>query len=175
MRIFSAFSICVVCIFAMTFSGCNVIKPATPDLNKGFSCTADITYDGLNVTAQINRIDNGKWEIKLLSPTSLKDITLTYSAGDMTIGYKGLSFNLPENSLPVQAITNNIVNAFDNAAQGIGIEVERSDDNTKMTGKINDITYTILVAPDDTVIGLSIPDIKLEATFDGFSFADVLP
>ncbi|NMB30137.1 MAG: hypothetical protein GX988_01645 [Clostridiales bacterium] len=168
------FTLCIILIVLslLILTSCkNKDNPPPPDLNRGFTCNADITYGDLTATAEIARTGAGVWDLKFTSPTNLKDITLSYSEGDVKVGYKGFSFSMPESSLPVKAIASSIIGAIDNAATQSGIEVKSSGDDVIVNGKSDVGNYILTIDPkDDTVISVAIPDIDLSVKFDSFVF-----
>ncbi|NMA79468.1 MAG: hypothetical protein GX967_02335 [Clostridiales bacterium] len=146
-------------------------SPTPPDLNRGFTCNADINYGDLSATAEIKRTGAGVWDLKFTSPKNLKDISLSYSEGDVKVGYKGFSFSISESALPIKAIASSIIGAIDNAATQSGIDVKSSGDDFIINGKTDVGNYILTINPeDDTVISVSIPDIDLLVTFDSFTF-----
>lgn len=146
-------------------------SPPPPDLNRSFSCNADITYGNLSATAEITRTGAGVWDLKFTEPKNLKDISLSYNEGDVKVGYKGFSFSMPENSLPIKAVASSIIDAIDNAATQSGINVKNSGDNIVVNGKTDVGNYALTINPkDDTVISVSIPDIDLLVNFNSFTF-----
>lgn len=163
----------MVCISVAILTGCKGAANS-PDLNKSYSCTANIDYNNFACTAQLARLDSGAWEVLLLSPSSVKDIKLTYQSGDVTVSYKGLSFSLPDNSLPVQPVIDNIVGALDNAANGIGLEFDKDGKNVTVSGVNEEVNYAVTVNTEGAIVSLSMPDIGMEVTFEDFAFGDNL-
>ena len=84
-----------------------------PDI--AFTASADISYGGLDLAADITRNESGEWEFRITEPYALEGLTMTVSGGSTTAGMLGSTgaADLGENAV---SMAKAIAQAYDAAA-----------------------------------------------------------
>ena len=159
-------------IVIISFSACNGNnkKNATPDINKLFSCTADITYGDFKTTATINRLGNGMWDVEFITPNTLAGVKLSYNGVDITASYKGLSFSIPKDAAPIKGVLNYIFKAIDKSAEKVNMPYTEQDGMKIFKGESDDGDFTLSIDKSNgNLTSFDMPSRKLEVKFSNFS------
>jgi hypothetical protein len=149
---------------AGVLAGCSMTA-FTPDLNKGYRMTADITYGDISARANIARNYAGEWSATFTEPYSLNGVLWTYSGGVLTTGYDGVAA-----ANTADAVGTQMLSALENAVAG-------EDENRHVSSNGGDIAvtgdnYTLLVdRASGTPAALSMPGVMLEVTFSNVKTA----
>lgn len=164
MRKFLSLFFCALLFFTMT--ACNFGKPketAAPDLNRLFTCTAEIRYDDFEMSAELKRLGDGMWEVEFSAPKTLAGVKLSYSEEAISASYKGLSFSIPKDAAPVKAIFTMIFQTIDKSAAMPELPFSEEDGVLVFEGK-NDYGKFFISTDKETgdFIGFNMPDYELE-------------
>lgn len=161
-------------LIAAGFCACNgatVENP--PDLTRGFTCNADIKYGDVVLSAGINRVGSGAWDVEVMEPASLKGMKLTYQNGDVSVSYLGMTITLPEDSLPVKTAAGLLFDALDNAAEGTGTSFTQNGDTISVNGSTGDNKYALtLDKKSGALLSFSMPNFALDAAFKDFVYGE---
>ncbi len=158
----------VLCVSMLTGCGSEPANPsdAVAELQGGFSCVADIQYDGFAARATLGQKEPGVCEVTFSEPAALKGMTLSFDREQITVGYLGMQVSLDNESVLANSAVSAIVNAIDAASRQQGISVEKKGSSIVVTGQIEQGTYEIVLDAKTGAIGkLSVPGLNLEAKF----------
>jgi hypothetical protein len=149
---------------AGALAGCSMTA-FTPELNKGYRMTADITYGDISARANIARNYAGGWTATFTEPYSLAGVEWDFSGGTLTTAYDGVI-----TSNTAEAVGTQMLNALENAMAG-----DESSRNIASSGKDIAVTgenYTLVVdRASGTPAALSMPGILLEVKFSNVKTA----
>lgn len=97
-----------------------------------FSCDANIITPDIEATGTICRYDVGCWDIEFSEPSTLSGVTLSFDGVNSEASYKGLSFSMPKDAVPINSILLCLANAVD--------EISNSDEKSA-TSKDGILTF----------------------------------
>ena len=100
---------------------------------------------------------------------NLNGLSVSYENDKAKVSYKGLSFSLDKEDIPVKAIVSSLANVLDNAALGKNITYTKNKGKIILDGEIDSMDYKIIL--DDktgAILELELPKIKLKANFSGY-------
>lgn len=171
MKKFLALLLCGVIMFSLC--ACNIgksKKTATPDLNKLFSCSTDISYGDFKSTATIKRLGNGLWDVEFSSPSTLAGVKLSYNGEDIAASYKGLTFSVPKDAAPVKGVLSMIFNAIDKSADDVNMPFKEKEGMKLFSGESEQGDFTISVdKATGNLVAFEIPNQKLKVKFADYA------
>ena len=161
-----ALAICL--LLLLPFGGC--AKKSEPvNMNRLYSVDANVKVGNFTADIGLNRLGNGVWDINFTKPDNLNGLSISYENDKANITYKGLSFALAKEDIPVKAIMSNLTNVLDNAALGKDISFTKKDGKITAKGKVNGIDYSItLDEKTGTILQLALPKQDLEVSFKDY-------
>ncbi len=154
----------VMCLFSCSAPSA-VNRKAANELGCAFESKAMITLDKLNAEAVIKRFGDGEWAAEFTSPNTLSGIVMSFSEGNVTASYKGLSFSVPKSALPVKAMMLNLIEAVDTNARLEELSGEDSDGMLAVKGSLDGGEYTLTVDENGHVSAFEMPNNLLKMTF----------
>lgn len=156
----------LLCLCLLT--GCDrPFSPAAP-LTEGFTCSFSGSCGGLETAGTLTRPGPGMLTLTLTAPPELAGLTLTWDGEQVTAGLLGLSFSLPQESVPGTALGAELTAALDGARRGEGAPDGQGRFATAGGG--GDDAFTLYSHPDTgALLSLSMPGRELELTFSDFS------
>ncbi len=156
-------------ILIISFSACSK-KADAVDLNRLYSVTAEISYNGFNSTASLSRLGNGAWDINFTAPETISGMNITYVNETAEVTYKGLSFSIPKEEVPLSSIGEILTKVLDNAATASDTQYTEKNDKIKVKGETAGNKYELTVdKKSGAILNLEIEAIKLDASFTEFS------
>ncbi len=156
-------------IMVMVLTACAVPAKDTAErrngLNCAFSAEVSIELDKLNADGRVRRCGDGEWEIEFDTPNTLSGVMLTFSEGNVTASYKGLSFSVPRTALPVKAMMLNLIEAVDSSARLERLSGELKDGMMQVSGSLEGGDYILTVDSEGQLRGFEMPNNLLKMTF----------
>ena len=156
-------------IMLLSLSACNIgkeKKTAAPDLNKLFSCTADISYGDFKASATMKRLGNSMWDVEFVSPASLAGVKLSYNGEEIKASYKGLTFSIPKDAAPVKGVLSMIFKSIDKSAEKVDMPFKEKDGIKLFSGESDQGDFTISMDKSNgSLVAFEIPSKKLDVKF----------
>ena len=136
---------------------------------QSFSAIADITYNGLSLTAEIAKSAPNNITLKINSPEQLNGMQFSFDGKDTKVSYYGISFNIPKNTATAKALASAVFSVINNISEQSGADVSEEDGRIIINGKTDQGRYTFtLDKKTGTPVSLSMPDLNLECAFSDF-------
>ncbi len=133
-------------------------------LGSSFEAKMSISLDRLQAEGTLRRFGDGLWEAEFDTPNTLSGVKLSFSEGNVTASYKGLSFSVPQSALPVKAMMLNLIEAVDENARLEELKGEEKDDTLEISGKLEGGDYVLIVDKEGKLIGFEMSNNKLVIT-----------
>lgn len=140
-------------------------------LSRGFSCTADITYQGVPYGVELTRPSSGTCTMQFTKPAELSQLSFVLDSQGLNVKFGGLTASLDPSSVPQASIFNAVLDAVDTAAKGSGDRVQASGNGVSVFGSTGAGAYTLTLSSKLEPVSLSLPGIGLKAAFHSFSYA----
>lgn len=134
-------------------------------LNCAFTSDMTVTIEHFVADGTVSRSGNGMWEAEFTSPNSLSGVKLSFSEGNVTAEYKGLSFSVPQSALPVKAMMLNLIKAVDDNAKLDELKGEEDGNLLKISGSLEGGDYTLSVDKNGCPSSFEMPCNNLTITF----------
>ena len=152
----------------LLLSGCGGKLPfaqKTPDFNKTYTVTADITFDKLKAKADLTRVSPDEWEFKFTEPKQLNGLSIKLNKEKYAASLGGLSFSA-EDSSDYVAAPQLIAKAVGLLSNTLGDKITSSDGVLTFTDELygKRITITANERTGD-LISLKCPHFKLSVNF----------
>lgn len=140
---------------------------STKDIfSKPFTCTANITADDLNAIGTLSRYAPESWEIEFSEPTTLSGVMLTFDGVNSEASYKGLSFSMPKNAVPVNSMLLCLANAVDEIASAEQKDCSSSEGFLTFKGSTDCGDYVLTLKEDSGDIAMfEMKNLNLIITF----------
>ena len=145
---------------------------AVKTMQKGFSCTASVSWDGGHYVVQIEHPSSGGCSLSFVKPDELRSLSFLTDSGGLKVRYMGMETSLDTSSLPQTALIRSIVGALEAAAVPKDLTAGGTGGELALSGKTQAGRFTLKFGPNFIPKSLSMPDIKLNAAFDRFGFLD---
>jgi len=159
----------VVCIVTM-FPLCSCTKKSEPvNMNRLYSVDAEVQFANFSANLGLNRLGNGVWDITFTKPENLNGLSVSYENEMAEISYKGLSFSLAKEDVPVKALVSSLAEVLDNAALGKEMSFYKKNNEITAEGKVNNMDYVItLDAKAGVILELENPKSDLKVSFSEY-------
>jgi len=159
----------VVCIVTM-LPLCSCAKKSEPiNLNRLYSVDAEVQFASFSANIGLNRLGNGVWDINFTKPENLNGLSVSYENEMAKISYKGLSFSLAKEDVPVNALVSSIAKVLDNAALGKEMSFTKKNNEIIAKGEIDNMEYIItLDSKTGVILELQLPKSDLKVNFSGY-------
>ena len=149
-KIVSILTLCTITL--TTLASCSSVsneKVSTDALFKEpFSSTANITTEELEATGTIYRHGVGVWEIEFSAPETLSGVKLSFDGVNSEASYKGLSFSIPKDAVPISSMLLCLANAVDEVATYPDKECSINDGIISFKGSTDCGDYNLTVKED---------------------------
>lgn len=155
-------------ITALFLTSCKSIIPQKPNLDTSFYCDFELNAfpddrnAEMNISGNMTRCGMGIWEMNITAPETMDGVSVRYREGDVSMSLGELSFDIPAEKLPENAMFKQIFDAFDtcavshdpelysdgenavyNAPSGFSLAFEKTDMKPVLLTLPNDITVKI--------------------------------
>lgn len=143
------------------------------NLSCSFSSPVAITLDKLSAEGTVTRYGEGEWKAEFDSPNTLSGVTLTFSEGNVSADYKGLSFSVPKSALPVKAMLVELIEAVDTNARKTKLDGSESEGMFTVKGSLEGGDYTLTVDKNGNIAAFDMPNNLLHITFKDVTVNEV--
>lgn len=145
----------------------NQTKTLTETYNQPFKTTANITYNDINVKANIEKTSNGNTTVTFESPETLSSLSFEVSADDVKVNYLGMTFHIDPNNLDSSMLVSTIVSTFNSVANQKGISAKVKDNTVSIEGENSGAKFEMVLDRENkNALSLDIPSIGLSAKFE---------
>ncbi len=162
----------VIVIVAIATTACAGAKKKmlTPEPVALFSCNAAIAYDDFSATALLERYGDGAWSAEFSEPTTLSGVRLDFLDGDVTASYKGLSFSVPKDAVPVKALIAGLIEVFDESLKSNSLKGVAENGKITVSGSLSQGDYSIVFDENTgNLLSFEMPGSGLKMVFSDFS------
>lgn len=160
-------------ILTAILTGCTGIMGVSPeslDLNRAYSFTAQIDYEGFSATAEIQRVGERSWTAMLTEPAALQGLSVVYEGGGATMSYAGFTIE------PDKSVTNMvtaITDVLENAIAKENLEVISAKEHIQLSGTSTLGAYVLkLDKATGLPLTLSVSELRLEVVFSNVVVAE---
>lgn len=144
-------------------------KMQSPDPCALFSCNASIAYDDFSATALVQRYGDGAWSAEFSEPPTLSGVRLDFLDGETTASYKGLSFSVPKDAVPVKALIASLIEVFDEALKSDSIKGVAENGKITVSGSLSQGDYSIVFDESSgNLLSFEMPGSGLKMVFSDF-------
>ncbi len=158
---------CVMVFLAMVVLVLGGCRPVTPPEVKAsdFSCAFEAKLGDTVFGGTLKRYTAGTLELAFKKPETVDGLTARWDGESVNLQFYGLSFEVPTDSFPEQALGEAAIGVLDAVLRG---EVTGTVQDGRLTvqGELNGVTYTLEC---DSANGmpkrLAVPDYELEMVF----------
>ena len=143
------------------------LKNKTEQYAQDFESTANIKYNGLEITATIQKKHSGETIVSFSSPETLKGLNFTVKEDDIKVNYMGMDFHIDPNNLNSSMMVSMMIGVFNNLANNQGISAKIENNAILITGDTNDMQFEMtLDKTNGNALSLNIPSMGLSAEFE---------
>lgn len=143
---------------------------ATEQLNKGFECTAAVTWNNQNYVVQLSRSAPGLCVMTFMKPDELKSLGFELGEQGFKVRYDGIEASVDPSSLPQTALFNAILGAMDAGSRPADVKVTMKGDNNYVMGSTQAGKFKITLDRSFMPVTLEFTDLKLIVKFEQFKF-----
>lgn len=156
----------------LTMAGC--AKKADPiSMESKFSISCNAEYEGFKTSMTLKRLCTDNWEATFSSPETINGLVVTYENENTNVSYKGLTFSVPRENVPVNAIVTNIAGAFVNMGAKNNVEFTKSNGTVTAKGNLDSGSYILKCnQKGGAPVCLEIKKINMKVDFSDFSLVD---
>lgn len=87
-------------VLAVSLCACGEKKPSVTPVTRGISFTAEVTYYNESCEAEVTVAKDGRTDMELISPDTIKGLTFHFEEGEVTAEYLGLEYKTDFKALP---------------------------------------------------------------------------
>ncbi|MCL2018991.1 MAG: hypothetical protein FWG70_04450 [Oscillospiraceae bacterium] len=171
MRNFYSLALIILAFFSLTLASCNGrMRPENLDLNRSFTFTAALEYNGRSSVAELVRTKPGEWNGTLVEPYALQGVEFVYAPPETSVSYGGFTIShdadaMSDLNITAFMILKSLENAFASEKSGFTY----GKDWVEITGTLDGNIYVLKLDKDGFPLSLDIPNQQLKATFSGVS------
>ena len=133
---------------------------------------ADIKYDGMDIEAKIVRKALNLYSVEILSPETLKGMTVDYDGEEFIFKYMGLSFKSYPAALPDESFLKALFGSFNEISIGDKVTVRQSGNTFIADGTTDYGGFEIAMDTAGNLKEIKIKDIDLAAVIKEFKAID---
>lgn len=135
--------------FMIFLTSCGTVggeKTSTKEvLTEPFSCTANIITPDIEATGILSHESLGKWNIEFSEPSTLSGVSLIFDGVNSEASYKGLSFSMPKDAVPINSMLLCLANAIDEISTSKEKNATSKDDILTFKGSTDCGDYILTV------------------------------
>ncbi len=154
-------------IFAFVLTGCSS-KVGFEPKSAGFSCLADVDYNGTKFSAKLHVGENGVFSAEVTEPSYLKGMSVKYEGENVEISYLGIETEVSPDTIPyfnyVSSLREVLLSVKDK------LEIEKNGDKYSYSGETAKGKYDIEFRADGFPVKISIPTHNLTVTLKNFEY-----
>ena len=133
------FLLCLpICLLSACGRGQSSVQPVTD----GFTCRVAMTFDGLSLSGQLSRTEEGRLLLTLAEPASLSGMALAIDGSKLTMELGGMSISVDPERVPHGAL----IACLQRALSATSATVRR-DDGLTLEVQDGDTQYTLVCDP----------------------------
>ncbi len=140
---------------------------APPDMDVSFSAEADISYEGMNCTAQMRRFERGIWEFCVTSPYPVEGLVITVRDGETKLKMYDME-SAADVSVGTVSMARAIVDAYETAAEN-GTVVSGGYSASAVSGNTGSGGCTVVFGEDNAPVSLTSEEGKLTVGITKFA------
>ncbi|MGN1412567.1 MAG: hypothetical protein ACI4WH_08710 [Oscillospiraceae bacterium] len=114
-------------------------------LTEPFSCTANIITPDIEATGTLSHEGVGCWDIEFSEPSTLSGVNLTFDGVNSEASYKGLSFSIPKDAVPINSMLLCLATAIDEISTNEDKNATSKDDILTFKGSTDCGDYVLTV------------------------------
>ena len=114
-------------------------------LTEPFSCTANIITPDIEATGILSHESLGNWNIEFSEPSTLSGVSLIFDGVNSEASYKGLSFSMPKDAVPINSMLLCLANAIDEISTSEEKNATSKDDILTFKGSTDCGDYILTV------------------------------
>lgn len=164
-KLFSSVSI----IMTLCLASCSAPMPTSQsrqnNLDSAFTSEVNITLDKMTAQGNIKRLGDSEWEIEFTAPNTLSGVNITFSQGNVSASYQGLSFSVPKSALPVKAMLVNLIDAVDQNARSEELNGSENEGVFEISGTLESGDYILTIDSNGNIKSFDMPNNLLEMDF----------
>jgi hypothetical protein len=138
-------------------------------LSKGFNCTADVSFSGNDYEVKLQKPTSGDCTMTFVKPAVLNTLSFEQSDDGVKVKFGTLEAAVDPSSIPQSSIFSAVIGVFD-ACLKSGVNAKTHGQDVNLSGSTPVGAFTMTLGGDMTPKSLSIPGIKMNATFKDFAF-----
>ncbi len=143
------------------------LKNSTKQYTDTFKSTANISYNGLDIKAVIEKLPDNSTTVTFLSPETLKNLNFTVSEDDIKVNYLGMEFHIDPNNLNSSMVVSMMIGVFNNLANNQGINAKVENNAILISGNTNDMQFEMTLDKNNgNALTLNIPSMNFSANFE---------
>ena len=154
--------------------GCGTKKKAEEisyNFSKGFSCTAAIHFNGMDIKAAVQKTATGLYEIKIIDPQLLDGLSFSLSGGQVVVKYKDIVFDIDSDYFISKSFATDIAGVLDNTANHSNTEFKLENQDIVVSGTSGGASYSVRLDKNTGALkSLAIPSKHISAEFTEFNF-----
>ena len=133
-----------VILSALILSGCAPDGADPAALDRDIRCTVNVSGDR-SYSAELERVDNTGWNVKLTSPESAKGIEIGYmNDGLCSFTVQGHTIVYTEADIPGGGVFDLVLSAADNCIENRGVSFVKQGGKNVAKGEIRGMDFTAL-------------------------------
>lgn len=146
-------------------------ESAVKQLSNGFSCTADVNYSGTQYEVKVQKQSGGNCTMTFIKPAELNSLSFEQSGDGLKVKFGTLEAAVDPSSIPQSSIFNAVSGTFGSCVKK-GVNANTDNGSVNLNGKSSAGDYTITLGSDLKPKSLSIPALKMNATFKDFEYGN---
>lgn len=134
-----------------------------------FKCKANLSFGGMQATADVVRSLDGDTRITLQSPETLQGLQFDFAEDRVSLNFKGLKLDVEPSSFLASSAASAVAGAIDGAIKGENANVTTKGGITTVTSKSDSGNFTLtLDEKTGAPLTLNVPSIGLDCQFSEF-------
>lgn len=143
------------------------VKNTTQNYTKPFSTTAKISYNDMQITANIEKTQSGETKVSFTQPEMLKTLTFQVQNEEIKVGYLGMTFNIDPNNLDSSMLVSTLVSTFNSLGNDKGVSASVKNNQISVVGNTNGAQFEMTFNKENgSAVKLNVPSIGLKAEFN---------
>lgn len=156
--------------FSSSSSGRSAGKNAVSSLSSGFSCTVNVTVDSKEYEVSLKKPKTGDSTMTFVKPTNLSSLSFEKTDAGLKVKFGSLEAAVDASSIPQTSVFNAVLGAFDACVKS-DIKAKTQDGDISLSGNSTAGAFTMTLDSSMKPKSLSIPTLKLNATFKDFKYS----
>lgn len=159
-----------VLLIVILFAGCTSQQPVVPMKNKSFLCTADFTYGGIQMSAELTRKAEGIYTVEVTAPDTIKGFRLDVSGDAVTAEFMGLRLDVTDR-VPQANVILTMIKILDDLTSEKSLQAMLKDQKYIISGSSEGMAYQAEVSAENgALLSLEVTEINLKVQFRSFRY-----